>query len=308
MPEAINKIEVIGAGAMGAFYASKLFDMDDNSIALIAKGDRYDRLKESGLTVNSRLYPFRVIKPDDPSPPADLIIVAVKHHHLGEVIEDIKDRIGENSRILSVMNGIDSEEMIGATYGMNNVIYGSAMGTFATRDEKHITIKQEGKLLFGEADNTILSDGVKRMQHLFDSAGIIYETPKDMIRTLWLKFMINVGINQVSAAARAANLVLQSSQEAKALMSSAMGEVLAIAKAAHVDLSESDIKNFYPFLSGLSPAGKTSMLQDVEAERKTEVEMFAGKVIEFGKRYDIPTPVNQTLFRIIKTMEKTFGQ
>jgi len=91
MPGSVNRIEVIGAGAMGAFYASKLFDMDDNSIALIAKGDRYDRLKEIGLTVNSRLYPFCVIKPDDPSPPADLIIVAVKHHHLGEVIEDIKD-------------------------------------------------------------------------------------------------------------------------------------------------------------------------------------------------------------------------
>ena len=117
--------------------------------------------------------------------------------------------------------------------------------------------------------------------------------------------MINVGINQASAALHAPHAVFQTSQEARELMESAMREVVSIAKAAKVHLSEEDIKNWYLFLSGLSPQGKTFMLQDVEAKRKTEVEMFAGKVIELGKAYGIPTSVNQTLFRIIKVIEQT---
>ena len=302
----VNRIEVIGAGAVGALYASKLFDMDSSSVSLVAREERYKRLEEDGLIVNNRHYAFEVIHPDDTAPPPALIIVAVKHHHLGDAIQDMAKRVGENTQILSTMNGIESEEMIGAVYGIERVLYGSAMKLFSTRDKNRITVLQEGKLLFGEADNATLSDRVRQVQALFQRAGIVHEIPEDMIRTIWLKFMINVGINQVSAAVRATNAVLQSSKEAKELMVSAMREVLALAKAAGVHLREEDIENFYPFLASLSPEGKTSMLQDVEARRKTEVEMFAGKVIELGKSYDIPTPANLTLFRVIKAIEKTF--
>lgn len=86
-------------------------------------------------------------------------------------------------------------------------------------------------------------------------------------------------------------------------MESAMREVMAIAKEAMVDLSEKDIENWYSVLAGLSPRGKTSMLQDVEAGRKTEVDMLAAKVIELGKIYGIPTPVNERILRSIKRIE-----
>jgi len=85
-----------------------------------------------------------------------------------------------------------------------------------------------------------------------------------------------------------------------------MQEVLSLAKAAHVNLVEEDIKNWYPVLNRLSPQGKTSMLQDIEAGRKTEVEIFAGKVISLGKTYGIPTPVNQAIFQIIRILEKNY--
>ncbi|MBW2145802.1 MAG: ketopantoate reductase family protein [Deltaproteobacteria bacterium] len=304
----IEKISVIGAGAMGAFYASKFFDMDNNCISLVAKGERYERLKGKGLIVNNRHYSLPVMRPEDNTPPSDLIIVAVKHHHLREAIQDIKNRIGENSLLISVMNGIDSEEQIAAVYGMDRVLYAVAVGIDAVRQGNVITCTTQGKLFFGEARNPVLTQRVKLVQSLFERAGISSETPEDMIRILWWKFMINVGINQVSAVLRAPYGVFQRSQEARDLMESAMREVMTIARAAGVDLSEQDIDNWYSFLSGLSPQGKTSMLQDVEARSKTEVEMFAGKVIELGKTYGIPTPVNQTLFRLLKVIEQNFDE
>jgi len=259
---------------------------------------------EKGLIVNNKHYSLPVVRPEDKVPPSDLIIVAVKHHHLPEAIQDMKGRVGKKSLILSVMNGIESEEQIGAVHGMDKVLYAVAVGIDAVRQGNYVTYTKEGKLFFGEANNTILSKRVKRLKFLFVRAGIAYEIPDDMMRVLWWKFMINVGMNQVSAVLYAPYSVFQTSQEARELMESAMREVITIAKAAKVYLCEEDIKNWYSFLSELSPEGKTSTVQDVEAKRKTEVEMFAGKVIELGKAYGIPTPVNQTLSRLIKVLEQ----
>jgi 2-dehydropantoate 2-reductase len=306
MTSPVKRIEVIGAGAVGALYASKLFHMDRNCVGLIAAGERYDRLKDRGLIVNDKHIRPQVVRPDDRSPAPDLIIVAVKYNQLGRAIQDIKGRLGRGTLILSAMNGIDSEELIGDACGVERVLYGSAVETFSTRIEDRIHIVQEGRLFFGEADNTAPSDRVRAIQSVFEKAGIAYETPPDMIRTIWWKFMVNIGVNQVSAVVRCTNAVLQASQEARELMVSAMREVVALAQAAGVNLSEKDIENFTPFFMGLSPHGRTSMLQDVEAGRKTEVEMFAGKVAALGARYGIPTPVNETLFRIIRAIEAGF--
>ena len=303
----IEAVSVVGAGAMGSFFASKLYDMDNNCVSLIAKGERYDRLRDRGLLVNSTHYSIPVISPSDKMCPADLIIVAVKHHDLAEAIRDIEYRVGDNTLMLSVMNGIDSEEQIGAVYGMEKVLYAVAVGIDAVRQGNHVTYTTQGKLLFGEAENLTLTERVKRMQALFDRAAIAYDTPTDMIRVLWWKFMINVGINQVSAVLRAPYGIFQRSQEAQELMETAMREVMALARAAEVQLIEEDIDNWYSFLAGLSADGKTSMLQDVEARRKTEVEMFAGKVVELGQRYGIATPVNQTFLRLIKVIEKRYS-
>ncbi|HJX36093.1 MAG TPA: ketopantoate reductase C-terminal domain-containing protein, partial [Dehalococcoidales bacterium] len=144
---------------------------------------------------------------------------------------------------------------------------------------------------------------VTRVQTLLGKAGIVYETPPDMMHFLWWKFMINVGINQASAVLRAPYALFQTSEEARGLMESAMREVILLAQKAGVNLSEEDISGFDPYLARLNPRGKTSMLQDVEAGRKTEVEMFAGRVIELGRHYNIPVPVNQMLFDQIREIE-----
>jgi len=83
-----------------------------------------------------------------------------------------------------------------------------------------------------------------------------------------------------------------------------MLEVIMLAKAAGINLSETDISDWNKVLFNLQPHGKTSMLQDIEAGRKTEVEVFGGKVVRLGRQYGLPTPVNQTLLQIINVMER----
>jgi 2-dehydropantoate 2-reductase len=301
----IRNISILGAGALGAAYASQFFEVDPDSVSFIARGERYFRLKTHGVVVNDRHYQIPVVSPEEQAPPADLVIVALKHQHLQAALPDLKHQIGDQTLVISVMNGLDSEQRIGDLYGHGKMLYAISLGIDAVRERNRTAYSKTGKLIFGEADNTVLTERVKRIQALLARTGIPYETPTDMIRSLWWKFMINVGINQASAVLRAPYDVFQKSAEAKALMESAMREVLELAKAAQVNLHEDDVTDWYAILSTLSPQGKTSMLQDIEAGRKTEVEMFAGKVMELGQTYGIPTPVNQTLFYILRALEGT---
>jgi 2-dehydropantoate 2-reductase len=305
MKPSIETVSIIGAGALGTVYAAMLHDMDPRCVAFVAGGERVERLRRAGVVVNDKPYYIPVLTPEDRAAPADLVIVAVKYQHLDDAIRDMKNRVGAETLILSVMNGIESEERIGAAYGMNKILYCVSVGIDALREGNRVIYTTQGKLFIGEAANHVLTERVRRVQALFEKAGIVYETPPDMTRILWWKFMINVGINQASAVLRAPYKVFQAGGAARELMETAMWEVVRLAGKAGVDLSEADISGFDPYLFRLNPQGKTSMLQDVEAGRKTEVEMFAGRVIELGRRYDVPTPVNQRLFDQIRKIEFT---
>jgi 2-dehydropantoate 2-reductase len=186
---------------------------------------------------------------------------------------------------------------------MQHMVYAIAVGIDAQRTGNSITFSKLGKLVFGEADNTILSARVRHIQALLDYAQIPYDTPQDMLRMMWWKFMINVGINQTSAILRAPYGVFHTSEHAQAIMEAAMHEVITLAQAAQVDLVPDDITEWYEILTTLHPQGKTSMLQDIEAGRTTEVDIFAGKVVTLGTAHGIPTPVNQILLHAIKTLE-----
>jgi 2-dehydropantoate 2-reductase len=124
-----------------------------------------------------------------------------------------------------------------------------------------------------------------------------------MRRVMWWKLMINVGMNQSSAVLGQPYGLFHHNADAQAIMNDLMAEVVAVAAAAGVNLTEQDIADWYDVLATLSPEGKTSMLQDIEAGRKTEVEVFAGSVVALGERYAVPTPINRTFLRLIRALE-----
>jgi len=115
--------------------------------------------------------------------------------------------------------------------------------------------------------------------------------------------MLNVGINQFSVVLRAPYGIFHRDQRARELMRMAMAEVVTIARAKNVPLTHDDLEAWFPVVEALSADGKTSMLQDIEAGRKTEVEMFAGRMVAMGEELGIPTPVNRTLLLVIQTIE-----
>ena len=300
----IKRVAVLGAGAMGAYFATRFHDAQGISTVLVAREHRYQRLLGGGLIVNGERYDVPVIHPEDVVPPADLIIVALKNHHLLDAIPDLRNLVGDQTTIISIMNGLDSEESIGSVYGMDKMLYAVSVGIDAQRQGNEITYTNPGQHCFGELSNSQVSQRVRRVQSAFGRAGIAYETPLDMMRMMWWKFMVNVGMNQASAVMRATYAVFQSSPIVQGLMESLMREVIALAEVSGVNLVAQDIADWYPVLGTLAPGGMTSMLQDIEAGRKTEVEMFGGKVVKLGHALGISTPVNQTVMSIITVLEQ----
>jgi len=299
----IKRISIIGLGAIGGAYASRLYEVNPD-IMVIADKERIERYSKQGFLINNKKYNFNYISPDKEVEPADLIIVAVKYNQLDQAIMDMKNHVGKETIILSLMNGIDSEEKIAEVYGYERILYGMCVAIDAQREGCNISYTNIGKIFFGDKENYELTPRVKRLKDLFHKANIPYVIPENMLKSLWWKFMINVGINQVSAVLRAPYRVFQEINEARELMVSTMMEVIILSKKLGINLEEKDIDEFILLMMTLDPNGKTSMHQDIDAGRKTEVEMLSGVVCKLGAKYGVSTPLNDSLYKMIKTIEK----
>lgn len=304
----LQNIYLCGLGALGGMYAARFMETPVDNVRVIADAGRIRRYQQEGVSVNGRILSLSYLRPDEQAPPADLILVAVKWRQLGDAIQAIRSFVGPHTIILSLLNGIESEEVIGGALGMDKVLYSFVVETDATRKGRDIQYGTLGTVVFGERNNESDSLKVAAMREFFERTGVAYRVPENIMRELWWKFMLNVGVNQTSAVMRAPYGRFQQSAEARQAMRLTCREVVRVAEKAGVDLAEEDIETFFPILNNLRPEKKTSMLQDVEACRKTEVEIFGGTVVAMGRRYSVPTPVNETLVNMISAMELAFQE
>lgn len=302
----IKSVALIGMGAVGTIYGNLLYKTYGSNFVVIADKNRKEKLKKDGFTLNGKIFHPEIVSNGALNKKIDLIIFCVKNYQLSQAIEDVKDFVGKDTVLITLLNGVTARSRIHAAYPENKVLYGLTTKIDAQRTEDGVINTVDGVIHFGEADNTTISPVVQSVSDCFTKAGIENLVFTDMIRTIWKKFMLNVGANQITAITRAPYGKITSIDTNLVLFKGAMMEVLAIAKASGIDLREEDIEEFVTLMSNFSPNGKTSMLQDVEAKRKTEVDYFAGTVVEMGKKLNIPTPVNHVLYCIIKSIEELY--
>ncbi|MDR1651100.1 MAG: 2-dehydropantoate 2-reductase [Synergistaceae bacterium] len=304
----IDTIALAGLGAVGSAYLARISEnVPMDRIRVVSSGERAERYRKNGVSVNGRRYFFPVTEPENGSP-ADLVIYAVKQHHLPQAISDSRRFVGPDTVILPLLNGIRSEADLGAAFGAKKVLYALVMGLDAVREGDNTSSACLGTIQFGEAvsEEGRWSRKVRLVKEFLDSAGVPCEVMPDMKRALWKKFMINVGVNQVTAVLRSAYGAIQRPGEARALVRSAMEEAAAAAAREGISLSAHDVGDGLSLIDRLPPGGMTSMAQDVEARRKTEVEIFGETVVELGEKHGIPVPVNAMLSRVIRAMEESY--
>ena len=301
----IKHIGLIGAGAVGSVLAQHFMSIDKPHFSIIATGRRADVLSANGLCVNGEKLLPRIIS-DEPVEPIDLLIIAVKNYNLQEAIRDFSPFINSNTILLPFLNGISVHKQLQSAFPNNRILYGIISKIDAHRTPDGVRYNTSGKMIIGYKNNTDPSADLMSTLDCFRAANLDTFIGEDMEREVWKKWMLNVGANQVSALTGADYLAFSRIPEIRILLQSAMTEVLNLAKAASVNLYPSDINDLLSYLLNYPYPKKTSMLQDIEAHRKTEIDDISKIVLELGTQYNIPTPVNKTLYYAIKAKETAY--
>lgn len=298
----IKKVILCGLGAIGTIYADKLEKFDAENFKVLVDEARIERYKTNPIKFNGRQLNFDYILPSQEGFKADLIILATKFAGLKDAIKNIKNFVKEDTVILSLLNGVTSEDIIADVYGKDKMLYSYFIGHSSVRCGNSVTHDDVNTIVFGAENN--LGENVVAVKNFFDKVGINYKIPDDIKRSMWLKFMLNVSANQPTAILRMTFGDMFENTHFMKFAENIMREVQSVAKAEGVLNTETIVDEALKHLKTMTPDGKTSMLQDVEAGRKTEVDMFAGTVIELGKKHGISTPYNKILREMIGIIEE----
>ena len=300
----IQRVALIGLGAMGSFFAPGLQRALGDGAYVIAEGERKARL-ERGMTINGVRYRFPVVEPGGAAAPADLVIVAVKEYSLDQALEQIRGHVGPDTLLLPVLNGLDCAQRVVAVYGMVRVLYGSMWVAGHMEDGAAFCETDTGLIRFGEARNDPPSPRVQAVEALFRRAGIRCSVEKDMLRCIWSKYLGNVSENLPCALLGVPYGAFQSGEDADAIRHMLMEEVLALAAAEGVALTREDVARRDKIAHRPDyVAQRPSTLQDLQRGRPTEVALLAGAAVRLGEKHGIPTPVCRVMYHGIRVLEQ----
>ncbi len=303
MKRSIDSAVLVGLGALGILYGQKMLELlGPDHFAVVMDEAHYQKHVNEVYRVNGEAVPFPLITPDEIAGPADLAVIATKAGGLAAAREMIRNAVGPETTVISLINGIHSEEYLAEVYPREQILDTIVLGTDSFRTGTEITYTHGGRWQTG-ATSPAQEEHLSRLAAFLGKAGIACEVCPYIRRTVWNKFMVNIGINQTCmvynttyGGATAEGPVLED-------MKAAMREVMKIAAAEGISLTEEDLEQDLGVLRGLDPDGCPSMQQDALAHRPSEVDIFAGTMLRLSKKHGIPVPVNERYYRIVKEME-----
>ena len=302
----IQTVGVIGLGALGVLYADQFTRaLGKDRVLVLADHDRTERYRREGIWYNGNLCDFQYADAAQVTEPVDLLLFAVKFGGLDAAVETCRHLVGPDTLVLSVLNGIASEEVLGRAYGAEKVIWCVAQKMSAKKEGNRAFCDPTGELAVGlpaGADRAPL----ERLTAFFDAIGFAYSLPADIRTHMWSKLLCNTGCNQAALVFQCGYGGLQVPGRARDTMTGAMAEVVALADREHIRVTEEDLQGYVDLIDTLNPDGMPSMRQDTLARRPTEVELFAGAMRRLGEKHGVPTPVNDMLYRRIAELEAAY--
>lgn len=301
----IKTVSLIGMGALGILFGRPLAEyLPEGAFRVIASEDRIARYAAGPILCNGQQCRFDFITPDAALPPADLVLVAVKSTALSSAIRDMAGQVGPDTVIISLLNGISSEEELEKVWP-GQAVWAVAVGMDATRTGCTLRYKNAGRVQFGERDGRP-SERTQALADLFEAAGVPYERTDEILFQQWRKLMVNVGLNQTAAVYDVPYGGLQKPGQLQDTLIAAMRETIALARCEGIALAEKDLQDWLKILGDFAPDGMPSMRQDVLAKRPTEVELFSGTVRRMAKKHGLATPVNDWLYERIRAIEAAY--
>lgn len=300
----IKTVGLIGLGAVGALYADRLLASGADLRVIVDEG-RKARYEAEGVFVNGRRVDFPYAAPKD-AEPVDLLIIATKFGGLRGALETAAGFVGEDTLIVSLINGVTSEGIVAERFGDKNVLYSVAQGMDATKVDGHLTYTHPGVVLLGEREPGEISARVQMVADYLTPRGVKVQPVTDMVRRQWAKLMLNVGVNQAVMVFEGDYGTVHVPGKARDVMIGAMQEARMIAGLEGYEITPKELEDYVALIDSLAPAGKPSMRQDGEAHRKSEVELFAGTMVRLAQKHGVSVPVNEWLYARVQEMEAAY--
>lgn len=298
----IQSVAVLGAGAVGSYVIWGLSHKKDIRLGVIAEGERADRLKKGGCRINDEVYRPEVWSPQE-TEDVDLLIVSLKYGSLPEALESIKTIVGEHTTVMSLMNGVDSEELIAEQVGDDRVLR-SLIKVASHKEENGYYFNPETTLgiIFGELAAPFDSERVQAIESLFADTGIHFRSTEFIREEIWGKFRLNVCNNLPQAILGAGVGCYSDSTHMKVISDGLRRELEQIALAKGIDMSK--MAGTSGRGSAVPASARYSTLQDLDAGRHTEIDTFSGALMRMGEELGIPTPYNEYTYHMIKALEE----
>jgi 2-dehydropantoate 2-reductase len=317
------RFAVVGAGAIGAFLGAMLARAGEE-VTLIARGAHLRAMQEHGVRVRGELGDFQVDAhaTDDPQTvgPVDVVILTLKTHSVPAMVASMRPMLGPNTSVITAQNGfpwwyfyrqasewegthlesVDPGGVISQHIDPARVI-GCVVYPSTEIVEPGVVRHMEGtRFAIGEPDGS-KSERCRRIADSFISAGLRCPIRTNIRHDIWVKLMGNVAYNPISALTRATLIEIVQCPETRALAAAIMTEVDSVARKLGIDMGISVEQR----LEGAEKVGqhKTSMLQDIEAGKPTELEAIVGAIIELGDKLAIDLPNTKSVYACVKLLE-----
>lgn len=301
------KIAIMGTGGVGGYYGG-LLAQAGHEVTFIARGAHLSALREKGLQVRSVFGDFRVSPvsaTDQPAQagPVELVIFATKTYHTDDAAHLIKPMVGPDTMVVSFQNGVDAADRIGQIVGMEHLLGGATWLSAAIEEPGVIgQYSQFRRIAVGELDGKI-TPRAETLREVFQSTGATVELVPNIEQILWTKFVFISAISALGGLTRVTMGEYRDIPEARAVLTEAIREVVAVAQAKEVALAPDIVSSTLQFIDGSAANIKPSMQRDLEAGRMSELESLVGVVVRLGAKSGAATPVMNLAYAVLKPGE-----
>lgn len=302
------KVCVLGAGSLGSAIGGTLAKFG-HEVHFVGRQAHMDAVNANGLTMVTPAGEVLVHPAGHATAEGigacDLVIVLCKAFDTAQVMAEAAELIGPETAVMSLQNGLGAEDELCAAVGAAHVIGGKTYIGGMLLEPGRVQATCEGKqTIIGELDGSI-TPRVQEIAAAFTEAGMACTASDNIMGVIWDKLLVNVATGAVCGVTHLPYGDFYEEEGLQATAAAAVAEGMAVAKAAGVKLSFSDpMEPVVAAGTGLPYDFKPSILQSLEKHRPTEVAVINGAVVAQGKKYGIPTPVNETLLACVQGIER----
>jgi len=302
------KIVIIGAGAMGSLFGALLAESGENVRLYDIWKEHVEVIKEKGLDIelNGKTRSVSVNATSDKRhiEKTDLAIIFVKSTQTSDAARTASELLDNSGFVLTLQNGMGNADIIGKVVDPGRIIAGTTSHGATILGPGSIRHAGTGPTVIGMWSG-IQKAGIQKITDLFNKAGIVTETVDNVQNVIWAKLFVNVGINAITALTGIKNGRIIDLASTKALSCAAVEEAMKVAGALGVKVADNTVEHVFQ-VAEATGANRSSMGQDVDNKRQTEISVINGAIVKEAKRLGIQAPVNRTLTTLIETLQANY--